>query len=260
MKEQIEKDRETIRNKTTKDETFSYLPFLQSQKTSKTTVKLSKLSTLNILVYLEEGFQRNDKHMLNNLERIKKEVLQRGDLFEAILQYLENKRVRDDLFYWTPGHKISNIFCFIVSVAPNFIQLYKDYYIEKIVCGRVFYDASNFIRERYSADYEQFKLMEMDLTLFKKCISAQTWTGETTVLKPGQIEILEKLEIPRFIDISSDIEASIVPLASFIDLEINGRKITVRLDRLIGLIEKDEKHRKYWGGEGVDISDFTNFS
>lgn len=257
MKEQIEKDRESLRNQSPQGVGFSYIPLLQAQKTAKTRVKLSKLSTLNILIYLEEGFQKNDKHMLNNIERIKKEMLQRSDLFEAVLEYLENKKVRDDLFYWTPGYRISNIFCFIVEIVPNFIQLYKEYYIEKIVCKREFYDASNFVKERFSNDYEQFNLISMDLSMFRNCISAHIWTNENADLDHSEIKALERLNIPYFIDFTDDLSAYIVMTTSFVDIAIDNQDFTVRLDALVGLLVKNEKYRSFWNRKGISYEKFS---
>lgn len=251
MKEQIEKDRENLKNGEIKETGFSYIPFLQQSKTTGNRVKLSKLTTLNTLIYLEEGFRKGDKYMLNNIEKIKKDMIQRADLFEAVLKYLENKEVRDDLFYWTPGYKISNIFCFIVEILPNFVQLYKEYYIEKIVCKLNFYDASKFIKERFRNEYEQFNLMGLDLTMFERCITGHIWTNESINLSQSHIKVLEGLGIPIKLDISDDIEANIVTTASFVDITIDSVDYTVRLDALIGLYLKDEKYRKYWEGLGV---------
>ncbi|ELA41540.1 uncharacterized protein VICG_01404 [Vittaforma corneae ATCC 50505] len=257
MKEQIEKDRESLRNQNTQDLGFSYIPLLQAQKTAKTKVKLSKLSTLNILIYLEEGFQKSDKHMLSNIERIKREVSQRTDLFEAVLKYLENKKVRDDLFYWTPGYKISNIFCFIMDIIPNFIPLYKEYYIEKIVCKREFYDASNFVKERFSNDYEQFNLINMDLSMFRNCISTHIWTHENVGLDQSEIQALEKLNIPYFVNFTDDLEAYIVVTTSFVDVTIGNHSFTVRLDALIGLLVRNEKYRNFWDEHGISYETFN---
>jgi len=253
MKEQIQRDREMLKNNTQNSPDFSYIPLLQSKPSTRARVKLSKLSTLNILVYLEEGFQKSDKHMLNNIERIKREVARREDLFEAILNYLENKKVRDNLFYWTPGYKISNIFCFIVDLLPNFVGLYKEYYIERVVCRKKLCDASTFVKERFSADYEQFNLMSIDLSMFSFCISAHIWSAECS-FSLEQTRALDQLRIVGLIDISDDIEAQIAPSASFVDMTVNGCEYTIRLDALVGLMTKDEKYRMFWARVGVDLS------
>lgn len=256
MKEQIERDREDLRNGAQPAQGLSYVPLLKSQRAPKSRVKLSKLSTLNILVYLEEGFQKSDRHVLDNIEKIKKEVAERSDLFGAVLEYLENKRVRDDLFYWTPGYRISNIFCFIVDLVPNFAQLYKDYFVEMVVCRRQLCDALSFVKERFSADYEQFSLMNMDLTMFKRCISPQIWMAEPRLPTQEQIKVLNLLGIPWYADFSEDIEAHIVMRISFIDVTIQSKKFTVSLDALVGLILADEWYREYWAARGIDMSRF----
>lgn len=244
--EQIERDREVLRNRTTEEFAFSYIPFIKSQKTHEKSVKLNKLSALNILVYLEESFQKSDKHILKKLESIKQELLGRTDLFLSVLKYLENKKVRDDVFYWTPGYKISNIFCFIVDLIPNFIHLYKEYCIEKIVCGKKFYDALNFIKERFPEEYEHFNLINMDLSMFKHCISTTVWGFGDQYTDQRHLEVLKELKIPARLDFEGDLEAYISTKASFAEIVVDGKEITVPLDALIGLKLKDEKYAPYW--------------
>lgn len=260
MKEQIEQDRKILKGKTKNNEGFSYIPLLTSKRVVKNRVKLSRLSTLNILVYLEEGFQKSDKHMLNNMERIKKEILQRSDLFVAVLNYLENKKVRDNLFSWTPGYNISNIFCFIVDLMPNFVKLYKEYYIERVVCKKPLCDVSTFIKERFSVEYEQFNLMATDLLMFDSCISAHIWTDEQICLSQKRLATLEKLGIVCYKDISADIEAHIVLTTSFIDISLNNSDLTVRLDALVGLMVGDMNYRSFWMNFGIDMSSPVNIA
>ncbi|KAM0680169.1 hypothetical protein GINT2_001552 [Glugoides intestinalis] len=249
--EQIERDREMLRNKTTEDFNFSYIPFIKTQKTCGKSLKLTKLSAFNILVYLEECFEKSDKHVLKKLESIKQELLGRPDLFLSVLMYLENKKVHDDVFYWIPGCKISNIFCFIVDLIPNFIHMYKEYCIERIVCGKKFYDALNFIKGRFPEEYEHFNLINMDLSMFKHCISTSIWGLGDQFIDQRHLEVLNELKIPARLDFKGDLEAHIATKASFAEIVVDGKEFTVPLDALIGLKLKDEKYAPYWKKHGI---------
>lgn len=251
--EQIEKDREAIRKKATDEFQFSYIPFLISPKNKEIKVKLSKISSLNILIYLEECFQNGKKNIIKEIDKIKRELTSREDLFISVLKYLENKRVRDDMFYWTPGYKVTNIFCFIVDLIPDFIRQYKEYCIEKVVCGTQFYDVTNFIKERYPDDYLNFNLMRMDLSMFQSCISAGLWGADLEIGEKRR-KLLEGFEIRTKIEFTDDLEAYIAPKASFVELVVNGKELTVSLDALLGLMLKDEEYREYWKKRGIEMA------
>lgn len=246
----IEKDRRCLRTRGENPD-FSYLPYIE--KTSKTTFKLSKLRTLNILYYLEEGFKIGDKVVISNLERIKKELVLRKDIFNSILIFLQNKKIQDDLFYWMPAIKpgkmgirtiITNIFAFISEVVPDFVKRYKIYYIQNIITCRPFYNAFNFIEQRYPAEYTQFKTMKMDLELFEDCITGPIWLNEQLDYR---LDFLcEYLRINSEIDISSDLKALLEPRASFIEFSIDSKSYVVSLERFNGLMEMIEKHKSFW--------------
>jgi len=166
MIEQIQKDRQNLKEQTEEEPSFSYIPLLSTKP--KTSFKLSKLSSINALYYAEESFKNGDKFFLKHIDKIRRELMGRPDIFESSLIFLQNKKIKDDLFYWIPGHKISNIFCFIAEINPNFIELYKSYYVRMIATGRMYYDALLFIKQRFQQEYHQFHLMSMDLEIFSR--------------------------------------------------------------------------------------------
>lgn len=248
MEEKIQEDRKNIHKP---GSSFTYIPLLTSN--AKTSLKLSKLSSLNILYYLEESFKRGDKFVLKHLDRITGELRCRSDIFQTVMVYLQNKAVRDDLFYWLPGHRVSNIFCFIAQVIPDFIEKYKKYYVEMVVSGRRYYDVLHFIKGRYEHEYPQFRIMEMDLELFPDCISATVWVGR----EPDRNNS-NALGIKRILDVSQDIEAILVPQASFVDVSIGTTNMIVSVENLNGLIEKQETCKQYWVESGV-VDDCWNW-
>lgn len=241
MKEKIQEDRKNIHDP---GSSLTYIPLLRSK--AKTSLKLSRLSSLNILYYLEESFKRGDKFVLRNLDRMAKELRGRSDIFQTAMMYLQDKTVKDDLFYWLPGHRVSNIFCFIAEIIPDFVERYKKYYVEMVVSRREYYDVLHFIRGRYEQDYAQFKMMQMDLELFPDCISATVWVGK----EPDRNES-NPLGIRKIINISPDIEAILVPQASFVDVSIGSRTMVVSVEDLNGLVERREECKQYWMEKGV---------
>lgn len=267
----IEKDRNSIRcNTSLSSSEFSYLHLLL-YKNPPLKVKLSKLSTLNILIYLEEGFSKNDKFVHTHLSKIKKELINRNDLFDSILKYLHNKSVRDDLYYWTPGRNISNIFSFITEICPEFVEKYKKYYIECLVCHREFYNLLQFVKERYPNDYDQFSTINTDASIFKQCITANIWTdeecgtaeyksnGDVVYFNGNKVSVdyyVEQiLNIREKIHFSDDIEASVVPDVCFVEIVVNDNMMTVSLGAFIGLMTKNLKYRPYWEERGISYDD-----
>lgn len=247
MEEKIQEDRKNIHKP---GSSFTYIPLLTSN--IKTSLKLSKLSSLNILYYLEESFKKGDKFVLKHLDRIAGELRSRDDIFSTVMMYLQNRAVKDDLFYWMPGHRISNIFCFITEIIPDFVERYKKYYVEMVVSGRRYYDVLHFIRGRYEHEYPQFRMMEMDLELFEDCISATVWVGK----EPDRNDS-SPLGIKTLLDVSPDIEAVLVPQASFVDVSIGAINMVVSVDNLNGLIEKREACKQYWVENGVVDDDWN---
>lgn len=243
MEEQIQKDRRQLKNGQkeipTDPTSFSYLPYLF--KLPKQSIKLSKMSTLNILCYAEECFQNTDKQFLKSINKIIAELTKRSDIFQSTLIFLQNKRVKDDLYYWIPGHKISNIFCFLVEANPNFIKNYKQYYIEMLVTNRKYYDAHQFIQQKYPQEFQQFVLMEKDLTLFQNCISSIIWTGEDPKINSKFEQIYKFLGLEECIDLNDDIEAIVVPEVSYVDVTIDGVDMIISFEKFAEITQNNSK-------------------
>lgn len=269
MEEQIEKERASLREGKMYYEGFSYLSLFLGKKKQKEKVKLSKLGTVNVLIYLEESFLKCDSYVLGNLDKITKELLSRSDLFISVLKYLENKKVRDDLYYWMPkdvnvNTKTQNlatkeptsIFSFIVSLLPNFPQMYKSYFTESVICGRSFFDAFNFIHEKFPNEFENFSLMILDLKMFKHCISDHAWVDNFNKKQISE-QTLHLLESPAYLNISDDIEAIICPEVSFVDISIGNKSFVVSVSHLNGLMTKDLACKPWWLANGLSEDEWN---
>lgn len=249
MTEQIERDRKALREQRCKQEKnkFSYVPYLlgTKQKQLKKSLKLHNLSTINILYYVEESFKLGDKYILNRLDVINEVLLQRSNLFDSVLLFLQNATVRNDLHYWIPGLTVDNVFSFITRLLPDFVSRYKEYYMCKAIVGEAFIDCFKFIKERYKEEHDQFRIMEMDLHLFENCLSLSFWNTETTEYAddmPG---------IEGRIDVSDDLEGVLIPELSFIDFSIGERKFVVSLAQFSGLINRRDETKAFWIESGV---------
>lgn len=262
MIERIERDRENIKKKKTEGQTdtseFSYLPFFAPNKALTPRLNLSKLSTINLLVFLEESFKNGDKYIMRNLDKIKTGIIEREDLFISTLKYLENKKIRDEMFYWTPGYKISNIFSFIVELIPNFVEQYKEYYIKQIVCKKVHLNALNFIKERYTTEYERFKIIEKDLLLFNNCISSHVWLDENSKRQISKKSI-DFLGIEEFYDVCEDLMAILAPSASFIEVTVYDKFFIASISEFDGLVNKDPRFKDWWIKNGLNEEEWDMF-
>lgn len=262
MREKIEEDRENLRKRQTgniqEQQEFSYLLFFASNKALTPRLNLAKLSTINLLVFLEESFKTGDKYIMRNLDKIKRGMTERKDLFLSTLKYLENKKIRDEMFYWTPGYKISNIFSFIVELIPDFIVQYKEYYIKHVVCKKEYYNALHFIKERFSSEYENFKLIERDLLLFNHCISSQVWLDENSVRIVSR-KCTDFLNILETYDICEDLEAILAPSASFIEVTVFGKLYAVSICNFDGLLNKNLEVKEWWIKNGMTEEEWEIF-
>ena len=257
---------------------FSYIPLLTAKssnqniltvnnstndlKDNKVPFKYEKLSTTNLLIFLEESFNNSVKSVLKKLDKIEKILLKRTDLFFSVLKYLENKQIRDDLFYWSPGYKVSNIFSFIVILIPNFPKIYKEYYVKNLICNRVFINVIHFLKERFPEEYETFTLINYDLNVFKDCISPNLWFEPTNELEyfekttSNSENILSVFGISKVIEISEDLEGYLAPLVSYFEFEIYGKVFLVNLLNFNGLINKNEKYKDWWILNGLTLEEW----
>lgn len=234
----------------------------------KTTIKLSKMNTLNILYYLEESFKSNNKVVMENLKRIQVELKNRRDLFESALKFLQNQNVKDDLFYYIPGDKckfkqgkfyfntVPNVFSVISQVIPDFILKYKQYFIESVVANKEFYDVFHFIQQRYLPEMKQFTLMKKDLSLFKNVISYQLWTDNEEFKGPNKKNCMLLNIVPEF-PINEDLNAFLVEEISQVDFNIGDLNIIVPLSHFNGLTTKDTQYKQFWIEKGIVDSDWN---
>lgn len=260
MTERIEREREKLRKSVTEGQCelqgFSYLPLLASKTNTTPRINLNKLSTINLLVFLEESFKNSDKTILKSLDKIKKEIIKRTDLFISTLKYLENKKIRDEMFYWAPGYSISNIFSFIVELIPDFVVQYREYYVKHVVCKTQHFNVIHFIKERFASDYEYFNLIDKDLMIFDHCISSYAWVDEGSNKKITR-KSADYLGIEQSLEICEDLNAILSPSASFVELTVFGRLFVSNLSNFDGLVNKDLKVKDWWIKNGLTVDEWA---
>lgn len=223
----------------------------------KKSVQLHNLSTLNIIYYLEESFKLCDKFILGKLNIFEAELKKRIDLFDAILKFIVNSKVRSEPYYWIPGSKmdsvyksnsvnnirVDNIFSFISILMPDFVAKYKEYYILKTITGSEYLNCHDFIKQRYKNDYEQFKIMDKDLVIFEDCLSATYWLDNYSYT--NDILCGNSINVDTKINIQGDLEGTLINELSFVDFNIGNKNFLVTLHNFEGLNLKLENTKLF---------------
>lgn len=244
MMEQMEMDRKALKQQASKPNgsQFSYIPYLvpKKEKKKRNALRITALSTLNILCYVDESFRLSDKYVISRLPIIKEEILKRKELFSTAMQFISQHSVKSNLYYWNPGLQPDNIFKFITDLLPNFVILYKKYLIKSLVTKSSYYDCLPFIKEHFRPEYPQFEIIRLDNEFFTSAVTSIYWSDE----EHPYCGVFP--EIPAMIDISSDVEGRILPDVSFVECFIAGRTFIVELFRLEGLILKRKADLAYW--------------
>ncbi|EED44668.1 hypothetical protein EBI_27482 [Enterocytozoon bieneusi H348] len=206
-----------------------------------TNIKLSELQTIDIL-YLCEKKNNFSKSMISLLKT-------KDDLFISALQFLSKKTIYNELYYWKPQRKITNIFTFIQHLIPNFCILYKIYLNRSFAIGLPYINILHFIKEKYSiSEYEEVDSLLNDIFKFKnRYITYPNWVENTTVdlesktwnlydyfiLPEGHYTISnvnQIFKVPRVKRITKDIKTEIIPKLSYIEFICNNKKYMMTLD------------------------------
>ncbi|KAL6122433.1 hypothetical protein NUSPORA_00514 [Nucleospora cyclopteri] len=237
-KEQIEKDRFLIKNNKSyiNNSTFSYLRYINLKDSKKKNKPFNKvnpnnLTTLNLLYIIEEKLLYNCSKMFQLLKS-------REDLFESALQFISNRTIKDDLYYWVPGKKITNIFSLIKEAISDFGARYKECLIRDITMSNKEQLIKNSNILQFIMEKEDKMLVEeiegiyYDLEIFKgKFITRSFWVpeeNETAVNEVQKMNCTVKnshlLPSKETVDISSNLSAFLVPEISFVDFEVNGER------------------------------------
>lgn len=249
MNEQIEKDRQNVRNGLiiNNNKQFSYLKYLKSRE--KESLNLNKTlkmyNTLEILYFLEDGFIMGNKKILKNIGEFRIEISKRADLFESILQFLDDKKIGSKLHFWLPGHDINNIFMFLVEIMPDFVERYKNYIIKPVIIGQKYKNCFEFIKKIFNKDYSTIKIMKDDLDIFDKCLSLNYWPHANIKYTKGFLKIEEE------INVSKDVKGRIIPDLSYVDFNIGNRNFIVTLHEFEGLMGKKDETKEFWKKLGV---------
>jgi len=100
---------------------FSFIPYLI--KVSYEMPSLKHHSALKILELLDQMFI-TPQHFQKEIEKIGAFLKGRDDLFQAFLVLVENKQFKDDLYYWYPDLKHTNIFSFVCDLFCDVSSLF----------------------------------------------------------------------------------------------------------------------------------------
>eukprot|EP00866_Antonospora_locustae_P000430 jgi/Antlo1/430/1760 len=145
---------------------FSYIPYLvqvvyeipslNSHPTSRILELLEKLFTV------PQRFQREIEEMGSCLKA-------RDDLFQTFLVFIENKRIKDDLYYWHPGIKYTNIYSFVCDLLGDVSSLFLLHITKSlIVDSTVPWSLVEMLEARLSPSVlSQISVMAKDIEIFK---------------------------------------------------------------------------------------------
>lgn len=253
-REQIELDRISLISKISQQNGFSYIPYLfkRSKAMEKQRLNMRSLSTIELLKKIENIFNSSNIKAIKRLSIFKNELVSRNDLFESAMQFLHKRNVEDDLFYWTPGCKIDNIFSLIAEIIRDFPEKYKIYYIKNIVLKSAeYYDCLNYIKERHKSEYEQFKMIQKDMGMFDNCVTSIYWIDENAERYD------DVLGLPSRIDICDDLEGVLVPEISYIEILIGPKSLLTTVYHLNNLIRKCHRSKGYWKALGIIDDDYN---
>ncbi|WUR03923.1 uncharacterized protein VNE69_06236 [Vairimorpha necatrix] len=301
---QVSKDREFLRKfsytekemKKNLNDKFSYIetfikhkPKIQESRLKR---KIRNLSTINILYSVYLSFKKIDKDFINKIEKIKTELEKREDLFPSVLDFLDNNEIiYDDLYFWHPGLKFTDIFALIIHLLPNIVNDYKKYLIRQLILGlEPKTGILNIFKKRLSKNMGDFEVIKKDLLIFKiyqdSSFCAEYEEINSVGIKRKEIsknskkKIFKKEKIFKIVtsaywkdeekeeenceeiinmiggveinkNYSKDIELVLCPSLSFVDVEIQGKNIVVEMNVLNDLITKNERSKEYWISEGI---------
>lgn len=279
------------------EDDFSYInTFLKYRpKTEESGIrrKIRNLSTINILYSVYFAFRKLDKKFIKKIEKIKDELSGRNDIFVSVLEFMENSDiVYDDLYFWHPGLKYSDVFSLIVDIIPNIVDLYKNYLVESYILGinpriRIL----DVLKNRFNKNLGDFDVIHQDLVLFKLNTENNTSTEYEEIFNVGikrkekgimkckkRIQKdLEKIISKNFRIVtayfwkngdeeeeccdeafnliggvelvkkySEDVDLVLCPSLSYINLTINGKKLTVKMYSFNDLLTKNDRSKAFW--------------
>ncbi len=244
MHEQIEKDREYVRNGIfdMKQHRFSYLKYLRSEEAGNYMLedRINNMTTIDILTFLNTCFENGKRDILDNIDKFEYELKKRKDLFQNVIEFLDKKNIKSTLYYWIPGHTIGSIFAFIAKIMPDFSAKYKRYFAKNLIINKSYIDCMIFIKEFYQSEYIDFEIMKMDLNIFDNCISGNYWPDVNTEYNSICTGIKDK------IDLNNDIDAKLVPALSFVEVEINGKALVMNLVEFDKFMCKNNETKEFW--------------
>jgi len=147
----------------------TFLKYRHKSEESQIKRKIKNLSTINILYSVYISYKNIDKSFIKKLEKIRNELSTRSDLFEAVIDFLENNEIiYDDLYFWHPGLKYSDVFSLIYDLIPNIVEEYKIYLVNNLILGlepktRIL----EVFKNRLNKSLDDFDIINKDLVLFK---------------------------------------------------------------------------------------------
>ncbi|OQS54915.1 hypothetical protein EHP00_970 [Ecytonucleospora hepatopenaei] len=212
------------------------------ERSKKKKINWRTLKTINILNLCEEQ-QLFGKKYLEFLQDERKE-----ELFSNILEFVNSREVKDELYYWEPGKKVTNIFSFLKILLPNFAQLYKIYLSRCFTTNVDPVYPDSFLREKINkVEYEEIEMLFNDREIFKnKYITRPEWLEywdekldfdsfysyqynnfassdyknfDKTHFEIHPLNFLEK--IPDIKSVSEDLECELVDELSFVNFNID---------------------------------------
>lgn len=148
------------------DRGFSYIPYLVQVEYE--VPSLSSHSTSRILELLDKLFTAPQRFQ-REIEEIGNCLKARDDLFQTFLIFIENKRVKDDLYYWHPGIKYTNIYSFVCDLLGDVSSLFLLHITKSlIVDSTVPWSLMEMLESRLSPSVlSQISVMAKDVEIFK---------------------------------------------------------------------------------------------
>lgn len=145
---------------------FSYIPYLVQVEHE--IPRLNSHSTSRILELLDKLFTAPQRFQ-REIEEIGNFLRTRDDLFQTFLVFIENKHIKDDLYYWHPDIKYTNIYSFVCDLLGDVSSLFLLHVTKSlIVDSTVPWSLVEMLEARLSpAVLSQISVMAKDTEVFK---------------------------------------------------------------------------------------------
>ncbi|KAL0265877.1 UNVERIFIED_CONTAM: hypothetical protein PYX00_011594 [Menopon gallinae] len=250
---------------------FSYIPYLVQVVYD--VPNLDRHPTSRILELLDRMFAAPQRFQ-REIGKIGGYLKARDDLFQAFLLFVENRRVKDDLYYWHPGIEHTNIFSFVCDLLGDVSSLILLHVTRSLIVDSTApWSLVEMLEARLSPSvHSQISVMARDIEVFKDEAGGQAPrnnlpTAESTEFRrvivshaywtDAKCRPFSFFEIEQ--PVHSDRKYFPCSCLSMVEVEFVGRErvvVLVTLKAFEDLLLKREDSKPYWVRLGIVDEDW----